>query len=113
MKIKVTARQVKECFSNVYNVSYCGIQYIEQYLPQLMYTCGIYGWNSDIYDCGNGYAISTGYRPCGNKSIDYDISKKYNERFSRLKNKTSVKAIQYLQAIIKEQRERDKKEAKK
>lgn len=111
MKIKVTAREVKDCFIDVYNISYCGIQYIESYLQQVMYTCGIYGWNSDIYDCMNGCAISTGYRPCGNKYIDRDISKKYNERFSRLKHKTSIKAIQYLQAMIKEQKERDKKEA--
>ena len=107
MKIKVTRNQLKECFYSVYNIGYCDIQYITDYLTCTMYTCGVYGWNSDIYDCGNGYAISTGYRPCGNKSIDYDISKKYNERFSRLKHKTSVKAIQYLQAMIKEQKERD------
>lgn len=107
MKIKVTERQVKECFSSVYRVGYCNIQYIESYLPQVMYTSGVYGWNSDIYNCENGCAISTGYRPCGNKHIDYDITEKYNNRFARLKHKTSVKAIQYLQAMIKEQKERD------
>ena len=110
MKFKVTRNQLKENYYDVYN---CEIPQITDYLNCTMYTCGIYGWNSDIYDCGNGYAISTGYRPCGNKSIDYDISKKYNDRFNRLKHKTSAKAIQYLQAMIKEQKERDKKEAKK
>lgn len=113
MKIKVTRNQLKNNYCNVYNIGYCDIQNITAYLNCSMYTCGVYGWNSDIYDCGNGYAISTGYRPCGNKSIDYDITEKYNNRFNRLKHKSNIKAIQYLQAIIKEQKERDKKEATK
>ena len=107
MKNRVTRNQLKADYYDVYNIRYGYIQDITSYLRCTMYTCGIYGWNSDIYDCMNGYAISTGYRPCGNKSIDRDIYIKYNERFSRLKHKTSVKAIQYLQAMIKEQRERD------
>ena len=113
MKVRVTRNQLKRNYYDVYNIGYCDIADITSVLNCTMYTCGVYGWNSNIFDCYNGYAISTGYRPCGNKSIDYSIAKKYNDRFNRLKHKTSDKAIQYLQAIIKEQKERDKKEAKK
>lgn len=107
MKIKVTRNQLKDCFIDIYNISYCGIQDIENYLNCIMYTCGVYGWKSDIYDCHNGYAISTGYGPCGNKYINRDIYTKYNKRFSHLKNKTSIKAIQYLQDMIQEQKQRE------
>ena len=108
MKIKVSTKQIRECYIAVYNVCYCGIHNIENYLSQVMYTSNSNGWCSDIYDCGNGYAISTGYRTCGNKNLDRDIYIKYNKRFARLKNKTSVKAIQYLQDMIQEQKQRDK-----
>ena len=110
MKNRVTRNQLKENYYAVYN---CEIPQMTDYLTCSMYTCGVYGWNCDIYDCKNGYAIATGDRPCGNKRIAYAISKKYNDRFNRLKHKTKAKAIQYLQAMIKEQKERDKQGAKK
>ena len=111
--IKVTGKQVRESYIAVYNVCYCGLHNMENYLSQVMYVRNSNGWCCDIYDCCNGYAISTGYRTCGNKDLDRDIYTKYNKHFSRLKNKTSIKAIQYLQSMIQEQKQRDKKEATK
>lgn len=46
----------------IVGIGYCDIQNIERFLRPNAYTCGVYGWNSDIYEF-ESFAISTGYRP--------------------------------------------------
>lgn len=96
MKVKVTRRQVFDNYCNVISVGYCDLQDLLQFKNANYYTCGIYGWNSDIYDLGNGVALSTGYRPIGNlKASYYHITKKYNEKAKKVHNQYYNNKIKY------------------
>lgn len=77
MKFKTTKKAVKDGYWKCISVGYCDLQYLLQFKSPVAYTCGVYGWNADIYDFGN-IAIVTGYRPFG-IHIDYDIVRKYND----------------------------------
>ena len=69
-KARVTRKWVKD---NYYccSVGYCGLQNLLHYVSADYYTCGVYGWNCDIYTFGD-YAITTGYRGMiDNVSKDY------------------------------------------
>lgn len=70
MKTQTTKKSIVNNF-NTYSISYCAAQYLFRYLNAEHFTCGVYGWNSDIYTFGN-IAISTGYRPFG-KQLNYDL----------------------------------------
>lgn len=109
IKARVTFREVREGFCNVYSVHYCGIQDIEQYLPCYFYSCGIYGWNCDYYVVSGSTVISTGYRPIG-KDLNYDVVEKYNTEFSKLPydKKNAEMALEYLRIIIEESEEKAK-----
>lgn len=43
------------------SAGYCNLQNLLRYQSKDYYTCGIYGWNFDVYTFGD-YAITTGYR---------------------------------------------------
>lgn len=64
-KLRTTARDLRAHAWAIVSIGYCDIQNIERYLEPRAYTCGVYGWNSDIYQMPGGYnvLISTGYRP--------------------------------------------------
>ena len=59
-KANVTRKWVNE---NYYccSVGYCDLQNLLHYQSASYYTCGVYGWNFDVYTFGD-YAITTGYR---------------------------------------------------
>ena len=61
MKFKVTNKQVKEQFTNIKSTGYCGLVHLLTGVEPIAYTCGIYGWNYDIYTV-HGLTICTGYR---------------------------------------------------
>lgn len=78
MKVKVTKKQVLESYSNVIELSYCALQHILNRGNARFYTCGVYGWNADIYEINNNTVIVTGYRPFGNILPSYDLVKEYD-----------------------------------
>lgn len=84
MKTKVTARKIKENYSKIIEVGYCDLWYLLQGSEANYYTCGVYGWNADVYTFGN-VAIVTGYRPFGN--IQPKNVNKYNERAKEIWSK--------------------------
>lgn len=59
-KVKVTRKWVKDNFYCC-SVGYCDLQNLLHYQSADYYTCGVYGWNMDVYAFGD-YAITTGYR---------------------------------------------------
>ena len=59
-KAKTTRKWVADNYTCV-SVGYCSLQYLLYFQSPRFYTCGVYGWNCDIYTFGN-YAITTGYR---------------------------------------------------
>ena len=82
MKTKTTKKAIyanygkERCFS----FGYCDIYHIEKLFDNMLYTCGVYGWNADILQFRN-FALCTGYRPFGtsNKEV-YAICKEVNEK---------------------------------
>lgn len=67
MKFRTTEKAMKEgCYCQ--SVPYCDLQNLLSVTDPIAYTCGIYGWNANIYTNGN-LAIVTGYRPFGKKYI--------------------------------------------
>ena len=59
-KAKVTRKWAASNYTCV-SVGYCDLRYLLRFQNPQFYTCGVYGWNCDIYTFGN-YAITTGYR---------------------------------------------------
>lgn len=47
------------------SVGYCDLQDELSVLEPNGYTCGVYGWNADLYDLPYNFTIVTGYRPFG------------------------------------------------
>lgn len=75
---QTTMREVKESFDNVIRVYYCDLQYLLRGRDRVAYTAGVYGWNADVYDVGNGVAIVTGYRPFGDIHPPFSLVERYN-----------------------------------
>lgn len=84
MKFRTTRKAVKENFYKVISVGYCALQNLLTYETPIAYTCGVYGWNADIYAFGN-VAIVTGYRPFGD-DVDYKLCKEYEKRAESLRD---------------------------
>ena len=61
MKYKTTTKAVREGACNIRSVGYCELQYLLNNHSPIAYTCGVYGWNFDVYDV-YGVTICTGYR---------------------------------------------------
>lgn len=86
MKAKVTKKQVMSYNSKVLEVGYCGLQsLLSRFSPQY-YTCGVYGWNADIYEIEN-MCICTGYRPFGNIKFGYKELDRVNKEYEVMKEK--------------------------
>ena len=79
-KAKVTRKWVKD---NYYccSVGYCDLQNLLHYQSASYYTCGVYGWNMDVYTFGD-YAITTGYRNMiDNVAKDYhSLIREYDDK---------------------------------
>lgn len=61
MKYKTTAKAVKNGCVNVKCAGYCDLQHLLKNHEPTAYTCGVYGWNFDVYNV-YGVTICTGYR---------------------------------------------------
>lgn len=61
MKIKTTRKAIVSGSCNVKCAGYCDLQYLLRNHSPIAYTCGVYGWNFDVYDV-YGVTICTGYR---------------------------------------------------
>lgn len=64
MKTNVTKKWINENFENVIQMRY--EPRFEKLSPS-WYTCGVYGWNADIYMLDFDTVIVIGYRPFGTK----------------------------------------------
>lgn len=94
MKNRTTAKEVKRYYGYVISVPYCDLQDLLNNLDATAYTCGVYGWNSDIYECG-GVAISTGYRPVSGIHPNRETTAKFNRKAASLRKRCkSWEAIQ-------------------
>lgn len=78
MKFRTTRKAVKENSGIILEVGYCELRNLLYFKDPKAYTCGVYGWNADVYDFGK-VVIVTGYRPFGNYS-NYDLVREYDEK---------------------------------
>ena len=76
MKYKTTAKSIREGYSKKLAISYCGMQYLLWGRSPVAYTCGVYGWNFDVYVV-DGIAICTGYRGMPGDHVDYELLREY------------------------------------
>ena len=61
MKYKTTAKAIRAGACNPRTAGYCDLQYLLTNHSPIAYTCGVYGWNFDVYEV-YGVTICTGYR---------------------------------------------------
>lgn len=73
MKTKTTKKAIYENYGKerVFSFGYCGIYYIGKLFDNMLYTCGVYGWNADILQFRN-FALCSGYRPFGTKNEEVE-----------------------------------------
>lgn len=83
VKIKVTEREIKGGYRNIITIDYFDAHYLLRYQDADFYTCGAYGWKSDIYKINNNTIISTGYSPV-NGIRNYDLTRKYDEKARKI-----------------------------
>ena len=61
MKFKTTRRAVVEGSARLVSAGYCDLQTLLRNHAPVAYTCGVYGWNFDVYEAYD-LTICTGYR---------------------------------------------------
>lgn len=61
MKFKTTKKAIVNGYSNIVCAGYCELQDLLRGCDPIAYTCGVYGWNFDVYNV-HGVTICTGYR---------------------------------------------------
>lgn len=77
MKFRTTRKEIIRNYSNIRAVAYCDLCYLLSLKNPVAYTCGVYGWNFDIYAL-DGLTICTGYRNMPGKAAQG--VREYNEK---------------------------------
>ena len=85
MKFKTTMKKIKEENNKIIRLGYCDAHTLLSCSQPIAYTCGVYGWNADIYKI-NGVVIATGYRAFGNVKPSRELINYYEEKAKTLKN---------------------------
>lgn len=85
MKMRISEKELKKNFKNVYSVGYCDLKMLEHLEPDY-YTVGVYGWNCDVYKIDNNTLLVVGYRTFG-KQVSKEVVNIYNKMFEELKEK--------------------------
>lgn len=98
MKFKTTRKAIVNSSSKIVSAGYCDLQHLLRNHSPIAYTCGVYGWNFDVYEI-DGLTICTGYRGmpgrCANNIWEYekkaraimeDYNKPYEERTAAVEN---------------------------
>ena len=93
-KKHVTQKQIKsfrECGYTVINAGY--FPNIIKALNPIGYTCGVYGWNSDLV-VFNNIVINSGYRPRGGSrsltSKEFKLMSEYDSKNINYKNQKRI-----------------------
>ena len=81
MKYKTTAKAVRQGYHCIISAGYCDLQGLLSNKSPVAYSCGVYGWNFDVYDI-DGVAIATGYRgmPSKNSNASYNLCREYEDK---------------------------------
>lgn len=69
MKYKTTRKAIVAGCQNIRSAGYCDLADLLRNHEPVAYTCGIYGWNFDVFEV-YGVTICTGYRNMPGKRLD-------------------------------------------
>lgn len=69
MKYKTTIKALREGACKLRSADYCDLQHLLTNHQPIAYTCGVYGWNFDVYEV-YGLTICTGYRRMPGKRLE-------------------------------------------
>lgn len=97
MKYKTTAKELRNeaRYIRTVKAGYCDLQTLLRDVAPVAYTCGVYGWNFDVYYV-NGINICTGYRGMVGERAN-NISE-YEERARELEKKCTFAQYDELKA---------------
>ena len=84
MERKMLKKEVNGWYKNIISIGYCSAQYLLSGLNREGWTCGVYGWNADVYEINYNTCIVTGYRPFGNIDNKYKFLKEYEEKAEKV-----------------------------
>lgn len=82
MKEHTTKSKVYAQYARVVWVGYCDLQRalnLARKRPEA-YTARAEGWAADVYDCGEGVALVTGYAPFGRFRLPYEFARLWERR---------------------------------
>ena len=85
MKYKTTAKAIRQesKYIPTLSIGYCGACNLLRFHEPVAYTCGVYGWNFDIYAI-DGVHICTGYRGMVGKTPNNDILRLYEDAATKV-----------------------------
>lgn len=112
MKFRTTRKAISDGYAKIYSCGYCDLQNLFRHTAPTAYTCGVYGWNFDLYDI-DGVAITTGYRGMIGERIPSELIRKYEGKakkaiekanFDYKKTKSALDKLIYkfIEELIKE-----------
>ena len=91
MKEKTKMKSIKQFYGVRIPVGYCDLYYLLWGRSPNYYTCGVYGWNNDIYVVALNTVIVTGYRNLqGNVKYNHDIIENYNNRAKNIVENNNI-----------------------
>lgn len=81
MKFKTTRKAIVNGTpsKSLYYCGYCDMYYLLKNHSPIAYTCGVYGWNFDVYSV-YGITITTGYRNMCGRRIPYELLRSYEKK---------------------------------
>lgn len=109
MKLKTTTKYLKQNYLCM-SAGHCDLQYLLHFKQPTMYTCGVYGWNYDVYYIYD-IAICTGYRGMPGKKLKHitEYNKKakaivenYNLDYNKRKQKVEKILKKFCEINLKE-----------
>ncbi len=84
MKIKTTAKTIRNGGGVILKAGYCELQHLLTGVEPFAYTCGVYGWNFDAYFV-EGVTVCTGYRNmCGRRYLDWETVQPFEAKAERI-----------------------------
>ena len=79
MKYRTTIKSIREGCNNICYVGYCDLYHLLHNHEPNAYTCGVYGWNFDVYEV-YGLTICTGYRGMPGKRLNWQQVEEYEKK---------------------------------
>lgn len=101
MAIKTTRKEIARKYY-CYGSGYGDLQYLLKFQDRTFYTCGVYGWNFDVYTFRK-YAITTGYRGMiHHYDRQYELEREYDQKAHDIIYSHSEDAARLVNTLLEE-----------